>query len=155
MANKKTGLLVRCRLLAAAVTALLYLSLCSCGIYDIDDALQAPTGLYMTLENLNFTGEDEALLEGYNLWYRESAGDIYKRCEYSGLLTTPTIVKTGEATSLYTVGIELLSPQDSNDSFADIYTESGTMFYFAVSSYGTGMAESGKAGFGYWPSGVE
>jgi hypothetical protein len=139
------------RSLAAVFFMLLCLFVCSCGIYDIDAALMAPYNLYMTLENLKFYGDDEALLEGYNLWYKESSGVIYKRCEYEGMLTTPTIAKTGEATSLYTVDIGLLSPQDSNYSFKDL----GVAYYFAVSAYGTGMAESGKAGFGLWPDGAQ
>ena len=139
------------------VTALLFLcfSVFSCGIYDIDEALKAPYNLSMTPEELKFYGDDEALLEGYNLWYKESEQDLYKRCERDGLLTSPTVVKTGEATSLYTIDINRLSPQDSSKSFYDINTTDNTEFYFAVSSYGTGMAESGKAAFGLWPSGAQ
>jgi hypothetical protein len=139
------------RSLAAVFFMLLCLFLCSCGLYDIDAALMAPYGLSMTLGNLIFYGDDEALLEGYNLWYKESSGVFYTRCEYEGMLPTPTIAKTGEATSLYTVDIGLLSPQDSKDSFKDL----GISYYFAVSAYGTGMAESGKAEFGLWPYGAQ
>ncbi|MBN2322633.1 MAG: hypothetical protein JXQ30_02765 [Spirochaetes bacterium] len=149
--KSKKGNLFGKRLLAAVSVILPCMFLCSCGIYDVDEALQAPYNLSMTREILKFYGDDEALLEGYNLWYKESSGVIYLRCEYDGMLTTPTIAKTGEATSLYTVDIGLLSPQDSNYSFKDL----GGAYYFAVSAYGTGMAESGKAGFGLWPDGVE
>ncbi len=154
--KEKYAHLLRDRSRAVVFIVLLCMFLCSCGIYDIDAALQPPYDLYMTQEDLYFTGDDEPLLEGYNLWYKENSGDIYKLCEYDGMLTTPTIDKTGESTSIYTVDIGLLSPQDSNDSFEEInINEPWKKFYFAVSAYGTGMAESGKAGFGLWPDGVQ
>jgi hypothetical protein len=136
---------------ASALFALLLAAVAACGIYDVDDALMAPYNGYMTPETLNFTGDDEPLLDGYNLWYRIEPDEPYQRCWYNNELHTPTIDKTGKATDQYTVAISLLSPQDSNYSFVELHDKEGTYFYFAVSSYGSGIAESGKLDFGRWP----
>ena len=122
-----------------------------CGIYEIDTALMAPYNLSNTTDTLTFYGDDEPLLDGYNLWYKEESGTFYLRCYYYEMLNTPTIDKElGEAVQ-YTVDLKNLYPQDDDRSFYDINFEEGKKFYFAVSAYGIGIAESGKAAFLRWP----
>jgi hypothetical protein len=128
------------------VLMLSFLLVSGCGIYAFDEALMAPYNLSMGLEELTFYGDDEEFLEGYNLWYKESLLDTYQRCWYDAELNTPTIPKKGGATEEYIVDMTLLSPLGGK-SFSEI----GSSFYFAVSAYGEGIAESGKAEFGLWP----
>lgn len=133
------------------VLMLSFLLVSGCGIYAFDLALMAPYNLSIGLDELTFYGDDEELLDGYNLWYKEGPLDTYERCYYDTKLNTPTILKKGGAADQYTVDMKLLSPL-GGDSFREIYDDDNeTTFYFAVSAYGTGIAESGKAGFGLWP----
>ena len=122
-----------------------------CGIYAIDAALLPPYNLSNTTDSLSFYGDDEALLQGYNVWYKEETGDFYMRCYYYNELNTPTIDKEIGATVIYTVDLHYLFPQDDNRSFYDLYSDDSKKFYFAVSAYGTGIEESGKAAFPRWP----
>ena len=128
-----------------------------CGIYAIDAALLPPYNLSNTTDSLSFYGDDEALLpsqelKGYNLWYKEDAGDFYKRCNYNDAPKTPTIDKEIGATVIYTVYLQDLYPQDDNRSFSEINGDDNLKkCYFAVSAYGTGIEESGKAAFPRWP----
>ena len=122
-----------------------------CGIYEIDTALMAPYNLSNTTDTLTFYGDDEPLLDGYNLWYKEESDTFYLRCYYYDVLETPTIDKElGEAVQ-YTVDLHNLYPQVDDRSFYDINFEDDKKFYFAVSAYGTGIAESGKVAFPRWP----
>ena len=137
---------------------LLLSSLSSCGIYAIDKALKAPYSPHMDTLKLYFTADDEANLLGYNIWYKVNAGDLYKRCDIDydsdgdGDFRVPTIDKNGSGTMVYQVDVDDLYPQDlPGGSFLKIYEDNGTQFYFAVSSYGIGIAESGKTEFGRWP----
>lgn len=132
------------------VLMLSFLLVSGCGIYAFDLALMAPYNLSIGLDELTFYGDDEELLDGYNLWYKEGPLDTYERCYYDTELNTPTILKKGGAADQYTVNMTLLSPL-GDKSFSEIHFNEGSTFYFAVSAYGTGIAESGKAGFGLWP----
>jgi hypothetical protein len=133
------------------VLILSFLLVSGCGIYTIDEALKAPYNLSIGLDELTFYGDDdEELLDGYNLWYKENFLDTYERCWYNEELNTPTIPKEWGVGDKYTVDMMLLSPL-GDESFSDIHDNKGSTFYFAVSAYGTGIAESGKAGFGLWP----
>ena len=130
----------------------------SCGIYTIDKALKAPYNVHQDTLKLYFTGDDEAGLLGYNIWYKVDTLDLYKRCDIDfdgdsdGDFRVPTIDKNGASTFEYSVDVGDLYPQDlAGGSFLNIYDEYNTKFYFAVSAYGTGVAESGKAEFEIWP----
>jgi hypothetical protein len=142
--------LKRCSLVLSTLLALSILLISGCGIYAIDEALKAPYNLSQGLLELTFYGDDEDHLTGYNLWYKESEYDFYQRCYYDTELNTPTIPKKGGSTEEYTVTITLLSPLGGK-SFSEIHSDEGSSFYFAVSAYGVGIAESGKAEFGLWP----
>ena len=131
----------------------LLLFISGCGLYTIDAALKAPYNLSFTQETLTFYGDDEALLLGYNLWYKEDAEDFFMKCYYNDALTTPTIDKEAGATVMYTVDLKVLEPQDENKSFYEIHSsDNSRTFYFAVSAYGTAIEESGRAAFPKWPN---
>ena len=132
---------------------LILIFLWGCGIYAIDKALKAPYNLNPPELALIFTGDNEDGLLGYNIWYKINEYEFYKRCYYKSAISTPTptITKTGEPIQEYTVSLNDLWPQDSSQNFVEINDTEGTKFYFAVSAYGTGVAESGKAEFGQWP----
>ena len=149
MRGKRThALLYICIILSGIIT----ICLTGCGIYAIDTALLAPYNLSNTTDSLMFYGDDEPLLLGYNLWYKEDTGDFYVRCYYYGELKTPTIDRQAGATVQYTVDLHFLYPQDDGRSFYEIYDQDSRKFYFAVSAYGTGIEESGKAAFPLWPN---
>ena len=143
------------QIICAAFSVCIILTfLLSCGLYAINIALKAPYNQYISDLDLKFTGDNEDNLEGYNLWYKKKEHELYKRFYYKGGLSTPTPTipkKTGQ-TEHYTVITDDYAPQDSIDSFNEISTNEGTKFYFAVSAYGTGAAESGKVEFGIWPN---
>ena len=130
---------------------LILIFLWGCGIYAIDTALKAPYNLNPPDLALIFTGDNEDGLLGYNIWYKVNEYEFYQRCYYNKEMSTPTITKTGEPIKKYTVSLFELSPA-SIKNFVDINRTEGTTFYFAVSAYGTGVAESGKAEFGRWPN---
>ncbi|HUT65275.1 MAG TPA: hypothetical protein VMZ05_03895 [Spirochaetota bacterium] len=141
-----------CISMSILLPGILILFTTGCGIYAIDAALMAPYNLTNTTDSLSFYGDDEALLQGYNVWYKEETGYFYKRCYYYNELNTPTIDKEIGATVIYTVDLQDLYPQEDKKSFYEInYNDKLKKFYFAVSAYGTGIAESGKAAFPRWP----
>ena len=141
-----------CISMSILLPGILILFTTGCGIYAIDAALLPPYNLSNTIDSLTFYGDDEALLQGYNVWYKEETGNFYIRCYYNDALNTPTINKEIGATVIYTVDLNYLKPQDDGRSFYDINYIDSKKFYFAVSAYGTGIGESGKAAFPLWPN---
>jgi hypothetical protein len=146
---------MRLILYATPAVCLILGLLSSCGIYAIDRALKAPYGPSISDIYLKFYGDNEDDLQGYNLWYKKEANDLYKRFSLKdGSIPTPTIIKKAGQTEQYTISTDDYSPQDSNQSFKEINDLNGTKFYFAVSSYpylDRNIAESGKTEFGIWP----
>jgi len=140
-----------CISMSILLPGILVLFTTGCGIYAIDAALMPPHSLSYTTDSLTFYGDDEALLQGYNLWYKDETGYYYTRCYYYDELKTPTIDKEIGATVKYTVDLDFLSPQDDGRSFYEINYNDSKKFYFAVSACGTGIEESGKAAFLRWP----
>ena len=146
-----------CIIMSILLPGILVLSTTGCGLYAIDSALLPPYNLSNTADSLTFYGDDEplddeALLLGYNLWYKEETGYFYTKCNYNDAPKTPTIDKEAGATVKYTVYLSDLYPQDDDSSFYDINDDNDSKkFYFAVSAYGTGIEESGKAAFPRWP----
>jgi hypothetical protein len=140
-----------CISMSILLPGILILFTTGCGIYAIDTALLPPHSLSYTTDSLSFYGDDEALLQGYNVWYKGETDVFYTRCNYNNAPKTPTIDKEPGVTVKYTVYLSDLYPQDDDSSFYDLNRDESKKFYFAVSAYGTGIEESGKAAYPRWP----
>jgi hypothetical protein len=135
-----------------------------CGIYTVEVALNPPFGISMSSVQLKFRGENaEPEFSGYILWFKEREEDPFRVVQYNGDLTRPTIpvvpfealpgitlVSVGAGIVEYTVDIAYMEHPDSNKSFLDLKDEGG-VFFFGVSTAGTGGLESEKVEFGQWP----
>ena len=133
--------------------------LVSCGIYTLEGTLNAPYGISISSDYLSFYGNnDESCFVGYNIWYKEDENGEYLLAYYiknGEKSIKPTIKKDianydGSAPNEISLGD--LYPQDSDDSFLTIYTDTKKRFYFAVSSYGENGEESEKVEFPRWPN---
>ena len=162
---------------------LLALTAVGCGIYTVNDALNRPFGISVSALDLKFSGyngfgehEDERVPEvlflGYTLWYKESAGDIYRPIQYKSRYSVPTVpfiddlgtpqwpsdwvatqdfrLDSNNPRVEYTILIDDMIHPIKGYSFNDAQLASQS-FYFAVSASGTDGRESEKVEFGRWP----